>query len=239
VPFPSDKAERSLRGAVVALAISYPLVAHLAVARNSALWAVAGLVLLAAIVLLPALVRGSVLGWMSAIAAGIGISWIAGKDTAWLPMYAPPVVLTFLMAWTFGRSLAPGDVPLIERMARLMHAPGEQIDPAIPVYARRLTLGWTVLLAILGTINLLLALCATPNGILLWLGLQPPVTVPREIWSLFANVLNYVIVGIFFVIEYGYRRYRFPQQPYANMFDFIRRAMAVGPRVFSGMRERA
>jgi uncharacterized membrane protein len=228
-----------LRGAVIALAISYPLVAHLAAARSSASLAVVSLVVLAAIVLLPALARGSVLGWFSALAVGIGISWVAGKDVAWLPMYAPPVVLTFLMAWTFGRSLAPGDVPLIERMARLMHAPGEQIDPAIPVYARRLTLGWTVLLAMLGTINLLLALCATPHGILLWLGVPPPVSVPREIWSLFANVLNYVIVGIFFLIEYGYRRYRFPQQPYANMLDFIRRALAVGPRVINGMRERA
>jgi hypothetical protein len=86
---------------------------------------------------------------------------------------------------------------------------------------------------------LVLALCASPNGILLWLGVQPPVTVPRELWSLFANVLNYVIMAGFFLLEYGYRRYRFPEQPYANMFEFIRRAMAVGPRVFNGARERA
>jgi uncharacterized membrane protein len=154
-------------------------------------------------------------------------------------MYAPPVVISFGMAWVFGKSLARGDVPVIERIVRLLHAPEEQIDSAIPRYARRLTLLWALLFVMLGTLNLILALCATPDGVLLWLGVQPPVTVPRDVWSLFANLLNYVIVAAFFVVEYIYRRYRFPHQPYANMLDFIRRASAIGPRVFSGIRERA
>jgi uncharacterized membrane protein len=145
------------------------------------------------------------------------------------------VLIPCFMAWIFGRTLAGGRTPLIERIVRLSHSPREPIDAAVLVYARRLTLTWTVLFVFLGTVNLVLALCATPNGILPWLGVDPPVRVPRETWSLFANVLNYLIVAAFFTLEYAWRRYRFPHQPYANMFDFIRRTAALGPRIF-GMR---
>jgi uncharacterized membrane protein len=199
--------------------------------------AIASLVLLAAIVLLPALARGSLIAWTSAALVTIALIWATGRDIAWLPLYAPPVVISFGMAWTFGQSLQAGQVPLIERIVRLLHAPDEQLDADIPSYARRLTLLWTSLFVLLGTVNLALALCAAPNGVLLWLDVQPPFTVPRQIWSLFANLLNYLILVAFFVVEYIYRRYRFPQQPYANLFDFIRRASAIGPRVLNGSRE--
>ena len=228
-----------MRGVVVALAIFYPLVAHLAVANDSGHLAIASLMLLAAIVLLPSLARGKLIAWTGAALVAVALIWTAGRDIAWLPLYAPPVVISFGMAWTFGQTLKAGEVPLIERIVRLMHAENEQIDAGIPQYARRLTFLWTLLFVTLGLLNLALALFATPNGVLLWLGIEPPVTVPRHLWSLFANLLNYVILAAFFIIEYIYRRYRFPQQPYANMLDFIRRASAIGPRVMNGSRERA
>jgi hypothetical protein len=83
----------------------------------------------------------------------------------------------------------------------------------------------------LGVLNLTLALVASPDGVLLLMGIHPPVTVPVETWSLFANGLNYVIVGAFFCAEYLYRDYRFPEHRYRNVLDFLRRAAAVGPRV--------
>lgn len=228
-----------MRGVILALAILYPLVAHLAVAHDSGHLAIASLMLLAAIVLLPGLARGRLIAWASAALVAVALVWAAGRDIAWLPLYAPPVAISFGMAWTFGQTLRAGEVPLIERIVRLMHAEDEKLDAAIPLYARRLTILWTLLFVTLGLVNLALALLATPNGVLWWLGVDPPITVPRHIWSLFANLLNYVILTVFFLIEYRYRRYRFPQQPYANMLDFIRRASAIGPRVMNGSRERA
>jgi hypothetical protein len=41
-----------------------------------------------------------------------------------------------------------------------------------------------------------------PDGLLAAAGLQPPFTVPLEVWSLFANVLNYLFVGALFAVEY-------------------------------------
>ena len=49
---------------------------------------------------------------------------------------------------------------------------------------------------------------------------------------MFANVFNYAIVGVFFIIEYTYRRQRFPRQPYRNVIDFVRRFIAAGPQLF-------
>ena len=67
--------------------------------------------------------------------------------------------------------------------------------------------------------------CCSPAAI------TPPVTVPQEWWSLFANLIGYLIVAAFFVIEYAYRRRRFPRQPYRNMLDFLRRMLAAMPRL--------
>ncbi len=85
-------------------------------------------------------------------------------------------------------------------------------------------------------LNLTLALLATPGGILLMMGLHPPVTVPVEVWSLFANFIDYVMAGLLFLAEYAYRQRKFPQQPYRNFFDFINRARRVGHRVIGERR---
>jgi uncharacterized membrane protein len=80
------------------------------------------------------------------------------------------------------------------------------------VYARHLTLTWTVLFIGLAATNLLLAIFAEP-----------------EQWSLFANLIAYLIVLVFFMAEYAYRRRRFPQQPYRNMLEFVQRVLASLP----------
>jgi hypothetical protein len=59
-------------------------------------------------------------------------------------------------------------------------------------------------------------------------GVQPPVTVPLSQWSLLANVLDYLLVGALFVIEFAFRRRRFPQQPYRGLLDFTRRVVSLG-----------
>lgn len=220
---------------MIVLGIAYPLIAHAAVVSHSEWLTLASLAVLAALAILPRLRRGSLLAW-GALPVIVGaLILLARADLAWLPLYAPPVFINLFMAWVFGHTLAGGRVPLIERIVRLLHAPDEDLGD-IPRYARRLTLAWTVLFIALALLNLVLALCAVPGGILLLLGIDPPVAVPLATWSLFANLLNYLIVGAFFLGEYAYRQHRFPQQPYRNLFDFIRRAAAVGPRVVGSLR---
>ena len=83
----------------------------------------------------------------------------------------------------------------------------------------------------LATFNLLLAAFVEPDGLLRASGIEPRLAVSHEVWSLFTNLLEYLLVAAFFVIEYAYRRQRFPRQPYRNMFDFLRRMLAAMPRI--------
>ena len=214
---------------MIALGIAYPLVAHAAVVSRNAAITTASLAVLAALVMLPRLARGSVVMWCAVPVVIAALVLLSRVHAAWLPLYATPVFVTLFGAWVFGHTLAPGETPLIVRLARLLHAPNDP-GPEIEAYARKVTLAWALLLGGLSLLSLTLALLAEPNGILLMGGVRPPLTVSLETWSLFSNFLNYLIAGGFFLIEYLYRRWRFPQQPYRNLFDFMRRAAAVSQR---------
>ena len=220
---------------MIALAIAYPAVAHMAVVSRSVVVTAASLAVLASLFLLPRLVARSVPAWCALPVVVGGLLLLAHSHAAWLPLYATPVMVNIFGAWIFGHTLAPGRVPLIERLARLLHEE-DGITDDIARYARKVTLAWTLFLGGLAVLNLTLALLASPNGILLIFGLHPWVTVPVEVWSLFANFIDYVMAGVFFLAEYFYRQRKFPQQPYRNLFDFINRARRVGHRVIGARR---
>lgn len=196
----------------VAFAAAYPLVAHLAAVRNSVRLTVAAVALLAVSALLNSLLRGRAGAWL-AVPIAIAACWtLARSSLHLLPLYIPPVVVPAFLAWVFGQTLLPGRIPLIERLVRMLHSPDAEPEPAALVYARRLTLAWTALFIVLAATNLLLAVFAEP-----------------EQWSLFANLIAYAIVVVFFAVEYAYRRRRFPRQPYRNMLEFLQRMLASLP----------
>jgi uncharacterized membrane protein len=138
--------------------------------------------------------------------------WLVRSSVNVLPLYLPPVLVPAFLAWIFGQTLLPGRTPLIEQLVLLLHGPGEVPEDAALTYARRLTLAWTILFVGLAATNLLLAVFAEP-----------------EQWSLFANLIAYVIVVAFFAVEYAYRRRRFPHQPYRNLLEFVQRLLASLP----------
>lgn len=214
---------------MIALAIGFPLIAHAAVVTRNGSLTLVSLAVLTLLVMLPRLVRWSPAAWLAVpvVVGALTLLWRAHAE--WLPLYVTPVIVNFFVAWVFGHTLAAGQVPLIERLARLLHEP-DTLSDDIRQYARKVTLAWTLLLCALGLLNLTLALVAEPDGILALMGVPRPFSVSVETWSLFANCLDYLIAGAFFVAEYFYRNARFPGQPYRNMFDFVRRAVAVGPR---------
>lgn len=215
---------------MIGLAVAYPVLAHWAIMSRSVLLIEVSAAVLVLLVLLPRLVARSVVAWCALPLAAAGLFLLARADAAWLPLYAAPVLINLFVAWIFGHTLAAGQVPLIERFARLMHEP-DGVSDEIVRYARGVTLSWTIFLISLALLSLTLALLAEPEGILLLMGVRPPVTVPAEVWSLFANFLNYAIAGAFFLVEYVYRQYRFPDQPYRNIVDFFLKARRVSPRL--------
>jgi uncharacterized membrane protein len=223
--------------AAVLMALTYPFAAHVAVVSGLPALVMASVCWLVALILLQPLRRGRPWAWgCLALVAG-GLAFFGNAATAQMLLFLPPVAITAFMARLFGASLRQGETPLIQRIIRALHGPDEPLTPDILGYARSLTLTWTALFCVLATVNLVLAMLATPGGLLLAVGVTPPIGVPVAAWSLFANVLNYLIIGGMFAVEYAYRRVRFPQQQYRSFADFIGRVVRLGP-LLAGTRRR-
>ncbi len=224
------------RYGTVVFAATFPLLAHVATVLESRALTLASVAFLAAAILLRPLVEGQPWARIAAPFAALAIAVLWGMDAVGLLLYLPPVAVNVFLAWLFGHSLARGSRPLIERLVLLLQPPGAPPAPAVLRYAGRLTRVWTALFMALAVVNLALAALATPGGLLESSGFHAPVSVSRETWSLFANLLNYVIVAAFFLLEYAYRRRRFPDRPYRNFVDFLRRTAAVAPRLAATFR---
>jgi uncharacterized membrane protein len=222
-----DRAAVALR---VGLAVAYPWIAHAANARDDGLLAALALGDIALIVLLGPLLRRRPWAW-ALLAVLAALLWrLAAGPLATLPLLLPPVLFVGWVAWVFARSLRSHRVPLIARVvAPLYGCTPATLDPDLRRYARRLTRAWALLLSALAVVNLVLALCAVPGGLMARLGMQPPLAVPDAHGSLFANLLVYGVVGGFFLVEYAWRRRRFPRRPYRNLPDFLHRLAALGP----------
>ena len=120
-------------------------------------------------------------------------------------------------------------IALITRIASIVEdAPDAADAPALDAYTRWLTTAWAVLLVLLGVVNLVLAMIASPDGLLAELGLDAPVTITRTQWSWFANLFNYGIIAGFFVVEFQLRKLRFPGQ-FTSFAAFLRSLGTLGP----------
>jgi uncharacterized membrane protein len=219
------------------LALSYFGLAHTAAITQRPVLMLGAASALALAILTPGLIAMRAVAWLVLGAAVPTLYWLQQHDLAVLPLYAPPILINVLLAWGFGRTLIANRTPLIYRFVELLHPADAVLDPAIRPYARKLTLAWMILFACMATINLGLALCAVPDGLLLAAGWEPPVRIAQSTWSLFANVLSYLIVGMFFAVEFAWRRVRFPNQPYQGFIDFMRKLAAIAPRARAALRD--
>jgi uncharacterized membrane protein/3-hydroxymyristoyl/3-hydroxydecanoyl-(acyl carrier protein) dehydratase len=222
----------------MAFAVAYPLLAHGASILKSAGLTVASVVILAIAILFKPLAEGRLAAWLILPLVAAAIVGLWRVDAVALVLFLPPVLLNVFLAWLFGHTLARNSTPLIERLVHLLQPPGAPAEPAVIRYAGRLTRAWTALFVLLATVNLGLASCTTPGGLLESIGVPAPLPVSRSGWSLFANVLNYAIVAAFFLLEYAYRRRRFPNRPYRNLTEFLRLAAAAGPALVATFRPR-
>lgn len=211
------------------LALGYPVLAHMAAARNDDALAAVALGDLLLVLLIGPLWRRRPWAIALMLAALPALAALAHSPYAQLPLLAPPVLFSGLLAWLFARSLRRGRVALITRLVEVSEGPP---PPEVARYTRTLTAAWAGLLGAITTMNALLALVAVPDGVLARLGHPPPWSVPQARWSLIANLLIYGLVVAFFLGEYAYRRRRFPDRPYGNFVGFMRRLGALGPEAW-------
>lgn len=97
-----------------------------------------------------------------------------------------PVAINGLLCGVFASSLMKGNTALITRIASIMH--NGSMPVRVVAYTRKVTIVWALFFFLLAATNLLLAIFA-----------------PLEIWSLFANLLSYVLIACLFLAEYFFR----------------------------------
>ncbi len=124
------------------------------------------------------------------LAAAACVLWWQVEE-ARVALVLPPLIGYFLASAFFAYSLLPGQVPVIVRMCHV--AQGRVLPDGLEAYARALTWGWAILLAVL----------AFASIIALWLfGL--------EAWSWVCNVFNPLLMAAYFIGEHAYRAWRLP-----------------------------
>ncbi|HKA44251.1 MAG TPA: hypothetical protein VKF40_19865 [Burkholderiales bacterium] len=178
---------------------AYPLLNHTAAVSGEPRWAALAVALV---------VCGLAAGWLGGIAtvllttAALVLSlWLAGRFPGLL-LYTPPIVINLVLCVFFARTLLPGREPLVRRFARIER--GGQLAPDLARYTRNLTWSWAGFFALMAAISATLA-----------------VTGPLAAWSLFTNILNYLLVALFFMLEYLYRRIRYRHHPHASPWQLI------------------
>ncbi len=212
------------------LLVGYAPLAHFAGTRHSPLLAALALGDLVLLALIDGLLRRRALAWLGLALSIPALVALAQSRHALLPLLLVPPLFTAMIGWWFARSLWPGREPIITKVVGALYArAGMPLSARHLRYTRGLTAIWALLLAMMTALNLGLALIATPDGVLVRLGLDPPLTVTNAQWSLVANIANYGVLCGFALIEYQVRKFVFPVRPYRNVVDFGRQMAALGP----------
>ena len=175
--------------------IFYPLAVHALILLGSSRTAVFLLVAISLIYLVMLGFRGTLSRFAAGTAVYIVLMAIGIINIFTDSMYAlflPPVLINLGMMGFFGDTLRHGSAPLVERLMRLEYK--QELPGPLKQYARRLTWIWTGFFCLMALLSLLLAWRA-----------------PLAVWSLFANVLNYIFVAVLFLGQYIYRFLRFRQ----------------------------
>lgn len=185
-----------------ALVVSFPVLSHLSVVLGSAWLEWLALLVLCAIPQCAALLAGRWRHWALLLALAGGLAVLIHFGGGIVALKLPPILLPASIAAVFLGTLRAGQVPLVTRMAA---AERGTLPPELLVYTRRVTQAWAVLCVGLSLAALAFALFA-----------------PLPLWSLFTNIISYVLIGLMFVGEYAWRRLRFRHLPHAGLLAFIR-----------------
>lgn len=135
--------------------------------------------------------------------AGFALWHAAGASASVL--YPVPYVCVYLfLLWFFARTLRPGRVALITRLATHVHG---ELPPEISRYTRRVTAAWCVFFGAMALTSVLLFAFE-----------------PLAVWSVFNNLLNLPLVVAMYLCEYAWRLWRYPNFSHASIATVVRAA---------------
>ncbi len=202
---------------IVALVIGYPLLAHYTnvSAHNDTLgaWvAIAPVGLIALVMAWRSPKRPIVLGMLALMCGALWAVWPALEHHFGLVYWLQHAGIQLILFMIFGRTLIAGRQPLCTRFAEAVHAP---LTPQHEIYARQVTLAWTLFFAVMALTSTLLFFLTSLST-----------------WSVFANFLTPLLVVLVFIAEYAVRRWVLPEARHTHILDAVRafRNTAARPR---------
>ena len=185
---------------LLALLIAYPLSIHGSIING---YTIAALLIFT---IIPILLftnswSGRLLVGLVSIGSVVFLSSVIDNNGILL-LYLMPVLINTGLAIFFGQTLLPGKTPIITKISILFRG---KLEPKAAIYTRRVTQAWTMFFILLAVESSLLALFA-----------------PIEIWSLFANIINYIFTALFFVGEYYFRIHHLDELEHPSFPRFVR-----------------
>ena len=104
-------------------------------------------------------------------------------------IYLPPILMISLILYPFARSVTANRTPLISRFYQLTEKAN---DPQVLSYTHKLTWVWIVLITLMLLNTIILTFTAS-----------------LEIWSLFTNFINYILLFALLFFEWLFRMFWF------------------------------
>ncbi|MEN8166503.1 MAG: hypothetical protein ABFR65_03380 [Pseudomonadota bacterium] len=184
---------RALRLLTLVLTVSYPITLHLTIIQghtHAAVWILLVISLAHSLLVFSSGRHALAEMLVPAVAMLAVISLFLNDATI---LFLPPILIASSLLFLFGRTLLPGEEALISQLARRLEGEG---DEAVLRYTRKLTWIWCLFFAAMLIESVVLALFA-----------------PIEIWSLFTNLINYLLMVGLFLVELLYRAVRFRRLP--------------------------
>lgn len=188
----------------------YPIVLYFLLASGKPPLAFLGNASLAVLILLPALASRSLLAWLLLPVAVSVAGYAAFGGHEVMVVWLPQILVAGLLGVLFGRTLRPGSVPLVTRIAFAIRGD----DPAgVPLaYTRGVTILWLVIFALL-----------VIEG-LLFIAFEPAWSPAR------ASLVTYGVIAVVIICEYVFHNIRYPHPSHRGLADFLRHVAQIDYR---------
>ncbi len=183
------------------LLLLYPLNVYLGILLDIPVMQVIAIITLSAGLLYQELMNGNYRLWLIFILVVLTSFGVAYFDLVIYFLYLPPVLIPLLVFSLFFRSLLPGNTPFVTAIAAQSRG---ELTEELSLYTRHVTIIWAIILGLL-----------TIEAILF------PWLVSDHIWSLFTNIINYVVIALMFVGEYIVRRVRFRDYEHPGFIQYL------------------
>lgn len=212
------------------LLLACPMLALAGALSHHVALALLALALFATLAMLPALARRRPGPWLAWLGLQVVLALVAWLGFAGLLLESVPVAVNAGLAWLFARTVSRPR-PLIACCIVAVEGEARLREPGVARYARRLTVFWATLLAANALVLAWLLVGVPHVGVLARLGLDPLWSGGADWAAIWLEVGGYALPAMLFVLEYGYRRWRWRHLQHPGPVQMLLRLITQWPRL--------